>query len=231
MESSIYNVQGKKVGTITLPEAIFNVSWNDSLMHQVITSMQDNARTNVAHTKGRGEVRGGGKSPWNQRGTGGARHGSSRSPIWVGGGVTHGPINAKVFARAIPKNMRNKALAMALSKKLADGEVLFVERFGISAPKTAEAKQALNALASVKGFERISSKRKNAALIAAPEKNDAMQKSFRNIGSTAIVSVQNLNPVSVLRNTYLVLENPQASLTVLESRFAKKPVATLTPST
>jgi len=231
MESSIYNVQGKKVGTITLPEAIFNVSWNDSLMHQVITSMQDNARTNVAHTKGRGEVRGGGKKPWKQKGTGRARHGSSRSPIWVGGGVTHGPINAKVFARAIPKNMRNKALAMALSKKLADGEVLFVERFGISAPKTAEAKKALNALASVKGFERISSKRKNAALIAAPEKNDAMQKSFRNIGSTAIVSVQNLNPVSVLRNTYLVLENPQASLTVLESRFAKKPVATLTPST
>ena len=200
-------------------------------MHQVITSMQDNARTNVAHTKGRGEVRGGGKKPWKQKGTGRARHGSSRSPIWVGGGVTHGPINAKVFARAIPKNMRNKALAMALSKKLADGEVLFVERFGISAPKTAEAKKALNALASVKGFERISSKRKNAALIAAPEKNDAMQKSFRNIGSTAIVSVQNLNPVSVLRNTYLVLENPQASLTVLESRFAKKPVATLTPST
>jgi len=176
-------------------------------------------------------VRGGGKKPWKQKGTGRARHGSSRSPIWVGGGVTHGPINAKVFARAIPKNMRNKALAMALSKKLADGEVLFVERFGISAPKTAEAKKALNALASVKGFERISSKRKNAALIAAPEKNDAMQKSFRNIGSTAIVSVQNLNPVSVLRNTYLVLENPQASLTVLESRFAKKPVATLTPST
>src|SRR3989344_1156788 len=231
MESPIYNTAGKKTGTIELPLNIFDVKWNDSLMHQVVTSMQDNARTNVAHTKGRGEVRGGGKKPWKQKGTGRARHGSSRSPIWVGGGVTHGPINAKVFARAIPKNMRNKALAMALSKKLADGEVLFVESFGISMPKTAEAKKALNGFASVKGFERISTKRRNAALIAAPEKNDAMQKSFRNIGSTAIVSVQNLNPVSVLRNTYLVLENPQASLTVLESRFAKKPVATLTPST
>ena len=221
MESSIYNVQGKKVGTITLPEAIFNVSWNDSLMHQVITSMQDNARTNVAHTKGRGEVRGGGKKPWKQKGTGRARYGSSRSPIWVGGGVTHGPINAKVFARAIPKNMRNKALAMALSKKLADGEVLFVESFGIAAPKTAEAKKALVAFAKVKGFERISTKRRNAALIALNEKNDATQKSFRNIGSTAVVSVQNLNPLSILRNTYLVLENPQQSVATLESRFSK----------
>src|SRR5512135_3441222 len=102
MKTDIYNIQGKKAGSVELPESIFGVAWNDSLMHQVVTSMEDNARTNVAHTKGRGEVRGGGKKPWRQKGTGRARHGSIRSPIWVGGGVAHGPRNTKVFARAIP---------------------------------------------------------------------------------------------------------------------------------
>ncbi len=222
MESPIYNTQGKKTGTITLPDAIFNVAWNDSLMHQVVTSMADNARTNVAHTKDRGDVRGGGKKPWRQKGTGRARHGSTRSPIWVGGGVAHGPRNTKVFARAIPKNMRNKALAIALSKKFADGEILFVESFGMSAPKTADAKKALVALGGIKGFEKLSTKKKNTALIAMTEKNDATQKSFRNIGSMAVVSAQNLNPASVLRNTFLILENPAVALASLEGRMKKK---------
>ncbi|RJQ33594.1 50S ribosomal protein L4 [Candidatus Parcubacteria bacterium] len=222
MEANIYNKEGKKVGTIQLPESIFNVAWGDSLMHQVVTSMQDNARTNVAHTKDRGDVRGGGKKPWRQKGTGRARHGSTRSPIWVGGGVAHGPRNTKVFARAIPKNMRNKALAMALSKKFADGEVLFVESFGLSAPKTAEAKKAIVALGGVKGFEKLSQKKKNAALIALSEKSVATEKSFRNIGSMAVVSAQNLNPVSVLRNTFLILENPQTALATIEGRLSKK---------
>jgi len=232
MESPIYNTAGKKTGTITLPDAVFNVAWNDSLMHQVVTSMQDNARTNVAHTKDRGEVRGCGKKPWRQKGTGRARHGSIRSPIWVGGGVAHGPRNTKVFARAIPKNMRNKALAIALSKKFADGEILFVESFGMSAPKTADAKKAMRALGAIKGFEKLSSKKKNAALIALAEKNVSTEKSFRNIGSMAVVSTQNLNPVSVLRNTFLILENPQASLSLIESRLSKKPASTkLSPKT
>ena len=222
MDANIYNTAGKKTGTITLPEAVFNVAWNDSLMHQVVTSMQDNARTNVAHTKGRGEVRGGGKKPWRQKGTGRARHGSTRSPIWVGGGVAHGPRNTKVFARSIPKNMRNRALAIALSKKFADGEILFVESFGMGAPKTAEAKKAILALAGIKGFEKLGSKKKNAALIAMTEKNDATQKSFRNIGSMAVVSAQNLNPVSILRNTFLILENPQQAVSLIESRLSKK---------
>src|ERR1700722_10641927 len=118
MEAPIYNSQGKKAGSIELPESVFGVAWNDSLMHQVVTSMQDNARTNVAHTKDRGDVRGGGKKPWRQKGTGRARHGSIRSPIWRGGGVTHGPRNEKDFSRTIPKKMRAKALYIALSRKL-----------------------------------------------------------------------------------------------------------------
>lgn len=221
MKTDIYNIQGKKAGSLELPEAVFGVRWNNDLMHQVVTSMQDNARTPVAHTKGRSEVRGGGKKPWQQKGTGRARHSSIRSPIWRGGGVTHGPLNAKVYARGIPKKMRAKALYMALSKKLADGQILFVDSFGFSAPKTADAVKALKAFSGIKGFERISTKRVNAALVALAEKNDSTEKSFRNIGSVTATSVQNLNPVAVLKATYLIIEAPEKSLALVEARMRK----------
>lgn len=202
-----------------MPETVFGIAWNDSLMHQVVTSMIDNARTPVAHTKGRGDVRGGGKKPWQQKGTGRARHGSIRSPIWKGGGVTHGPRNEKIFARAIPKKMRARALFMALSKKAKDGELILVDTLGLAAPKTGDAKKALTALAGVKGFERLSSK-KNAAFIATPERAEASLKSFRNIGSVHCDAVGNLNPVTVLKYKYLVIENPETALKTLEKRAA-----------
>lgn len=225
MDAPIYNAQGKKTGSVNLSDAVFGLKWNDALMHQVVTSMHDNARTNVAHTKGRGDVRGGGRKPWQQKGTGRARHGSIRSPIWVGGGVAHGPNNAKVFARSIPQAMRRKALAVALSQKLRDGEIMFVESLGLSEPKTAVAKKALMTLAGVKGFEKLVSKKKNAALIAMTTKTVAADKSLRNIGSVACVSVANLNPASVLRNTYLILEGAQEAVSMIESRFARKTTA------
>lgn len=221
MEAPLYNAQGKKTGVVSLPENVFNVAWNDSLMHQVVTSMQGNARTPVAHTKTRGEVRGGGKKPWRQKGTGRARHGSTRSPIWRGGGITHGPRNEKSYTRSIPSNMRAKALYMALSRKLKDGEIIFVDRFDIEAPKTAAAKKALAAL-SLAGFKKLSSKRKNAALVALPSPTDAVRKSFRNIGNVLCADVRNLNPVSVLGYTYLVLENPEAGIAVLRTRIRAK---------
>lgn len=222
MKTDIYNSEGKKAGSIELPESVFGVRWNNSLMHQVVTSMQDNARTPVAHTKGRAEVRGGGIRPWKQKGTGRARHSSIRSPIWRGGGITHGPINEKNFSREIPKKMRAKALYMALSKKLKDGELIFVDSFGFKAPKTADAKKVLVALAGVKGFEKLSTKRVNACLLALAEKHDATEKSFRNIGSVVAMDIRNLNPVAVLKAKYLILENPEKSLAIVEARMAKK---------
>jgi large subunit ribosomal protein L4 len=219
MKTDIYNVEGKKAGSIELPENIFGLAWNNSLMYQVVTTMQANARTPVAHTKGRGDVRGGGKKPWQQKGTGRARHGSIRSPIWRGGGVTHGPRNEKVYAREIPKKMRAKALFIALSRKLKDGELIFVDSFGMAAPKTSAAKNALVALG--KEFKKLSSKH-NAALIAVPEKNDAVQKSFRNISSVAFETVSNLNPVTVLKHKYVIIENPEASIKIVEKRASKK---------
>jgi len=221
MESPIYNSQGKKTGSVKVPENVFGVKWNDSLMHQVVTSMHSNARPKVAHAKGRGEVRGGGRKPWQQKGTGRARHGSIRSPIWKGGGVTHGPTKLKNYEKAIPKKMRAKALFMALSRKMKDGEVLFVDSFGITEPKTAVAKKSLTLLSKVSGFDKMVTKQKNAALIALSEPSTATEKSFRNIGNVSCVSVRSLNPISVLGNTFVVFENPEAALAIIESRLAK----------
>lgn len=222
MEATIYNTQGKKSGSVALPEHVFGVKWNDSLMHQVVTAMQGNARTRVAHTKGRGEVRGGGKKPWAQKGTGRARHGSIRSPIWRGGGVTHGPRAEKIYARTIPKKMRAKALFMALSKKFADGEMIFVDAFEIKEPKTARAKEWLASLSKISGAERLSTKKTNTALIALSGANVAAVKSFRNMSSITTLDVRNLNPVAVLSSTYLILENPETSLAVIGKRMSVK---------
>jgi large subunit ribosomal protein L4 len=171
--------------------------------------------------KGRGEVRGGGKKPHPQKGTGRARAGSSRSPIWRGGGITHGPSNEKVFAREIPKKMRAKALMLALSKKFRDGQIVFVDSFALETPKTAAAKKTLTALSKIKGLEKIL-KPRNAALIALADPTEATEKSFRNIGNVSTSAVRNLNPLAVLGSTYLIFENPEASLAILETRVQSK---------
>ena len=207
MEAKIYNMQGKETGSVTLPENIFGLAWNADLMHQVVTSMQSNARAGTAHTKGRGEVRGGGKKPWQQKGTGRARHGSSRSPIWRGGGVTHGPKSEKNYARTITRSMRQKALLVALSKKAKDGEILFIDTLSFASPKAKDAKAMLSALKMTR--------RKNAALIAIPTIDAATKKSFRNFGNVAVEELRNLNPVSVLSKRQLIIANPDAALKAL----------------
>lgn len=226
-EGTVYNAQGKKAGTVKLPENIFGVAWNEALIHQVVTAMQANARTPVAHAKTRGEVSGGGKKPWRQKGTGRSRHGSSRSPIWKGGGVTHGPRNDKNYAQAIPKKMRAKALFIALSRKLSDGQLIFVDKLGFEAPKTALAKKTLANLATVAGFEKLALKgaRKNTALVAVPAPSEATTKSFANIKAVTSETVRNLNPVDILQHKFLIIEDPEAAIAVLGTRAAQKRTA------
>jgi large subunit ribosomal protein L4 len=220
--ATIYTSTGKEAGKIQLPAVVFDVKWNDTLMHQVVVGMQDNARTPVAHTKDRGEVRGGGKKPWQQKGTGRARHGSIRSPLWRGGGVTFGPRNEKSYAQKINRKVRAKALYMALSQKWRDGEVLFIDTLGLSDPKTAQAKKITIALSGAKGFEELSSKKHNAALVATGGRDLGAVKSFSNFGNISVEETRNLNPVEVLKHKYLIIANPEESIRVLESRITSK---------
>src|SRR3989338_5603717 len=122
METEVYNQEGQMAGKIELPDSVFGLPWNDDLVHQVIVSMQSNKRTPVAHTKNRGEVSGTGRKPWRQKGTGRARHGSRRSPIWIGGGVAHGPRNDRNFTKKINVKMMKKAFYTILSQKYRDDE-------------------------------------------------------------------------------------------------------------
>lgn len=217
---SVYNGSGKAVGTVTLPESVWGVAWNADLVHQVVTSMQSNARTGLADTKGRGEVSGGGKKPWRQKGTGRARHGSNRSPIWIGGGTTHGPLAEKSYDKKINKKMRAKALVTTLSAKLRDGKVLFVDTLALDAIKTKDAAAVLKGLEAVSGFETINTKKANNILLVIPENNATTKKSFRNIPHVTLEEVRNLNPVDVLNYRYLVVVNPEASNQVLTAKFA-----------
>ncbi len=219
LEATIYDIAGKSVGTATLAEAAFGLSWNADLVHQVMLSMNSTARQPIAHTKTRGEVRGGGKKPWRQKGTGRARHGSTRSPLWVGGGVAHGPRNDKNYDRKINKGMKAKAFLTLLSKKWRDGEVLFVDSLSFKTPKTADAMSALANLSKAKGFEKLSTKRKNSAFIALAKKDVATEKSFRNVGSVTVDETRNLNLLDLLRYTYIVIENPVESVKVIEAKI------------
>lgn len=227
MQTEVYSVEGKKAGNITLPEALFALPWNADLVKQVADSILSSQRRNVAHTKNRGEVRGGGKKPWQQKGTGRARHGSTRSPIWVGGGVAHGPRNEKNFDRTVSKKMKAKALHTLLSRKWKDGEVLFVDELNIADGKTKAAVASLKGLSSVKGFEMLSTRRKNAAAIALGTKNAKTEKAFRNLGQVEVVEARNLNPLTLLQYKYLVLENPDVALKALPkiSKDRKKDTA------
>lgn len=219
MEAKIYNKEGKEAGTITLPENIFGLPWNADLVHQAVISMQANARHGNAHAKTRGEVQGGGKKPWRQKGTGRARHGSSRSPIWVGGGVAHGPRNTKDYSKKINRKMAGKALLVTLSQKLRDGEIIFIDSLEMGGPSAKEAKLFLSALTQVFGHWKMGlAKRTNAALVALPTNHAPTLKSFANFGNVEAIEVRNLNPVSVLSNKYLVIADPKAAIEVLSKK-------------
>src|SRR5258708_29946620 len=121
MQTDLYNLKNEKIGTIDLPDKIFAAKWNAVLVKQVLDAQAANRRVPWAHAKFRGEVRGGGRKPWRQKGTGRARHGSTRSPLWVGGGKAHGPRNERDYSQKVNKKMKRGALFAALSRKVKEG--------------------------------------------------------------------------------------------------------------
>ena len=221
-EAVVYSMAGKEVSKVALPAELFGVPWRADLVHQVATAMQANARQSRAHTKDRSEVSGGGKKPWKQKGTGQARHGSSRSPLWRHGGVTFGPRAERDYGEKINRKMRANALVSVLSRKIRDGEVLFVDALSFGSPKTAEAKHFSETLAKVSSAELLATKRKNAALIALAAYDANTIKSFRNLDNLATEEVRNLNPVNVLTSKYLIIENPIAAFKELGVRIKAK---------
>lgn len=220
MDAKVFSQEGKETGKVILPEAVFGVAWNADLVHEVVTGMQANARENNAHTKDRGEVRGGGKKPWKQKGTGRARHGSRRSPIWVGGGIAHGPRNERDYSVKINKKVRARALACVLSKKFADQEVLFVDSIKFDEPKTKDARAIVSALAKGTGQGSLVTKRKNAAVVVLASRDLTAEKSFRNFGNIEVVQAKDINPVDLLTYKFVVVADAPSSVEILEKRIA-----------
>lgn len=221
MKIKVYDIKGKEKEEISLPEEIFGLELNNDLVHQVAVSMMSNQRQVISHTKGRGDVAGGGKKPWKQKGTGRARHGSSRSPIWRGGGITFGPTKERNFDKKINKKAKTKALFQVLSQKLKDGEIIFVDSISFENPKTKQAVEMLKDLSKVKGFENILTKNKNSALVTNTELNQNNVKSFANLANVKTDELRKLNILDLLKYKYLVISNPKETLEVLASKLNK----------
>jgi large subunit ribosomal protein L4 len=220
IEMPVFSMEGKTVGSVVLPEAIFGAAWRADLVHQVATAMQANLRQNRAHTKNRAEVSGGGKKPWKQKGTGQARHGSRRSPLWRHGGITFGPRNERDYSEKVNRKMRIAALLSVLAKKAKDKEIIFVDSFTFATPKTAEAKKVLTALLKAADAAAVVGKKKNAALLALRAYDVNVMKSFENFGNLATEELRNLNTLDVLSHTYLIIESPEEAFQTLLTRKA-----------
>ena len=192
--ASVYNLLGEKVSDLAINTPVFAVKPKESVVHQVVVAQMANARKVLAHTKTRGEVRGGGKKPWKQKGTGRARHGSIRSPLWVGGGITFGPLITRNFSKKVNKKMKQKALFMTLTDKFHDEKILFVQNFDLQDIKT----KVLVAL-----FEKLSCKDKKV-LVILPAKNPEFLSAVRNIPKIKTVTVNSLNVIDVLHADYLL---------------------------
>jgi large subunit ribosomal protein L4 len=221
MNLPVYNKEGKEVKKVDLSDAVFGLPWNGDLMHQVVTSMLSNARENKAHTKNRGEVAGGGAKPWRQKGTGRARHGSIRSPLWVGGGVTFGPRNERNYKKLINKKVKAKALAIAFAQKIRDNELILVDDVSFDEPKTKNARTILEALAKNESFAGLLKKNINSAVIATASFDENTVKSFSNFNTMFVDEIRNLNPVDVLNHKYLIVLNSDESLKIMEERLSK----------
>jgi large subunit ribosomal protein L4 len=182
-EVKLYTWQGKDAGVMTLPDALFAVTPKANVIHNVIVAQEANSRVVLAHVKDRSEVSGGGKKPWKQKGTGRARHGSSRSPIWVGGGVTHGPQDDRNFSVKLNKKTKRTALAMLLTDKLNDGAFVAVEDYNITEGKTKFAAEMRNALPGAK----------TSALMIVTTGDVAMKRAAANLPRTTTIHAHSLN--------------------------------------
>ncbi len=213
MKTAVYNQEGEKIKEIELLKNIFDVKLNTNLLHQVVVSQMSNKRQSNAHTKDRGEVRGGGRKPWAQKGTGRARHGSIRSPIWTGGGVTFGPTNNKNYKKIIPKKIKRKAFLMALSEKYRNNMLIVVDDIKLEKIKTKEMSKIINTL-----FGNLNLK-KSKMFIALYDHNQNIIKSTKNIPEIKTIQFKDLSALDLLNVKYLIM--PEKSIEMIEELFSK----------
>jgi large subunit ribosomal protein L4 len=202
----VYNIQKEKVGELDLKDEIFGVEVQGHLLHEVVTWQLACRRAGSACTKTRAEVHGGGRKPWRQKGTGRARVGSNRSPLWRGGGIVFGP-KPRSYAYTLPKKVRRLALKMALSSKLANGQLVVLDAYPHTTPKTKDFLEVLRTFDLSK------------ALFVTQEDNRALTLSARNVPHVQVMPPAGLNVYDILKHTHLVLFSP--ALSAIEARLAK----------
>lgn len=213
IEINLYNQKAEMIGKSDLPEAVFGIKSNADLLHQVLTAQLANTRQPLAHVKDRSEVRGGGKKPWKQKGTGRARHGSIRSPIWTGGGVTFGPRKEKSYKVKINKKQKKKAIFMALSSKVKDNEIALLDALDVGEIKTK----------NMAGILRVFSKNiwnddyLKKTLIIIPKSDKKISLSTRNIINTKVLTANSLNIYDLLSYKYVIM--PKEAVEVIEKTY------------
>ena len=204
----LYKLDGSVAGELSLADAVFAVAANNALVHEASVAQMHNARQPLAHTKTRADVRGGGKKPWKQKGTGRARHGSTRSPIWVGGGVTFGPRSERTFDVKINKRARRKAICMLLSDRVRDDHFIAVDALTIDGGKTAK---LVKALAAIKLDGRRS------VLMVVDSKNMAARRAAQNLPKVRTIAPNSLNVNDLLRAGYVLAGESEIKL--IESTY------------
>src|SRR5256886_1422475 len=208
LQVPFFDALGERNGEVDLPEAIFSEEPNVPVMHQAYLRQLANARQGTASTKTRGDVSGGGAKPYRQKGTGRARHGSTREPSMKGGGNVFGP-RPRDFSQRMPKQMRRLALRSALSQKAIDGQIRVIESFVFDEPKTSQAAELLETI----GFD-------STALVVLPAPNYTVSRSFENLAGAKIVLARNLNVRDLFSHTYLLLAKD--SIELLEENFSRR---------
>ncbi|OGN03898.1 MAG: 50S ribosomal protein L4 [Candidatus Yanofskybacteria bacterium RIFCSPHIGHO2_01_FULL_44_17] len=217
MKTELYNQSGELMGNVELPDKIFGVAMNEDLVRQVLEAQSANSRRVIAHTKDRSEVRGGGKKPWKQKGTGRARHASIRSPIWKGGGVAFGPTKERNFAKKINKKMKRSALFMALSSKLKDGQMMLLDGLNFETPKTKVGVAIIKNLSSKMEGYRTSKKKSDSILLVVPSREKTISRTVNNLSYVETLPADSLNIKDVLTKKYMFLL--QGAVSVIEKTF------------
>lgn len=208
MKVKLYDKNAEVIGETELPKEVFEVSFNADVVHQAARILRANQRRPIAHAKGRSEVRGGGKKPWPQKGTGRARHGSRRSPLWRGGGVTHGPTKERSFSMKLNKKMRKIAVMMVLSEKARNDEIRVFDDVSVSGGKTKEAFKTLEKFIA-------DGKMRKSALILLPKKDSMTTRAYRNIDKTKVVDARSGSLLDLLNHKFVIM--PVEAIPVLES--------------